>query len=83
MMDRNLEAEASYAAAWQQYCLTPQDDTVQRQALEEAMDQLQPQIATSPKDPRWPAFIDTLPGYKQFWEGWGAEMMQKAARKFA
>jgi hypothetical protein len=72
-MERNLEAEAAYAAAWQQWCLTSDDG--KKRELEQVMDALQPKIAVSPKDPRWPAFIKTLPGYEQFWSGWHTDMM--------
>lgn len=33
----------------------------QRPILEMAMDRVQPQIATGPSDPRWAAFVKTMP----------------------
>jgi hypothetical protein len=83
-MERNEQAEAAYAAAWQQWCMT--SDVLAKNELERVMDDLQPQIAASPKDPRWSAFIDTLPGYREFWQGWYEAMkdhldkMKKDAR---
>ena len=62
---RNLEAESQYRAAWTSYVLTR--DPGERRSLEVLMDFLQPSIAYSPKDPRWGAFADSLPGYREHW----------------
>lgn len=65
-------AEDGYRAAWSQYCLNPTRE------LEKIMDALQSQIATGPSDPRWNAFISTLPGYEAFWGRWYADVMKIA-----
>ena len=64
-MERNTEAEEVYRAAWHQYVLTSDEGT--KRVLEKVMDGAQVKIAVGPKDPRWQAFIDTLPGYREFW----------------
>ena len=73
-VERNLDAEARYRAAWSTYVLST--DAVEKHALEELMDSLQPEIANNPKDPRWVAFADSLPGYRDFWERFGRESME-------
>ena len=74
-MQRNLRAEGAYAAAWQQWCAT--FDAGKKRELEQIMDSLQPQIATSPNDPRWAVFIDGLPGYRAFWENWATAIIHQ------
>ena len=64
----NVEAEEKYRAAWTQYCLSSNQRT--KLAMESLMDEIQPQIARGPMDPRWKEFIDTLPGFQEFWNNW-------------
>jgi hypothetical protein len=45
-----------------------------KRAMEQLMDELQPQIANSPNDPRWKEFTDTLPGFEEFWNNWLQDM---------
>lgn len=65
VLPRNFEAEAQYAAAWDAYRLALTDE--ERDTFEKRMDSLQPRIAIGPRDPRWKAFADALPGYREFW----------------
>jgi len=60
------EAEALYRTVWYQYCLTSNSN--KKGFLEALMDDIQPSIAKSPADPRWNKFIETLPGYTDFWD---------------
>ena len=73
---RNTRAENAYRAAWYQYCLT--SDEKHKIQLEKFMDNLQPEIAAGPNDSRWKEFIQTLPGYIEFWEDW-----YRGTQKFA
>jgi hypothetical protein len=61
------QAQGCYRAAWNQWLLTSDPDA--KRALGRIMDFFQPYIANSPKDPPgvWDAFIDTLPGYREWW----------------
>lgn len=72
---RNTEAEEVYRAAWNQYALTSDEET--RRALEKVMDEAQVKIAVGPTDPRWRVFIETLPGYREFWARFKAECDEK------
>ena len=66
------ESQRTYRQAWQQYLLTA-DDAVRRH-LEDVMDAAQPHcVSTGGPGPEWEAFVNTLPGYCAFWEGFAAE----------
>lgn len=67
------EAQAAYRAAWLSWCCSGSQT---RGAMEYVMDSMQPHIAKNPKDPRWAAFIATLPGYTEAW----SEMAKAAMR---
>jgi hypothetical protein len=67
MTQDEQEARNQYSLAWTAYCLCTNDAA--RQQHEKVMDSLQPRIATSPADPRWQEFADSLPGFREFWEG--------------
>jgi hypothetical protein len=62
---RNERAERAYAAAWASWLLAT--DREEKTVLERVMDAEQEKIATSPADPRWQKFADSLPGYREFW----------------
>ena len=66
------QAQSAYRAAWTAYVLAVTDEA--RVAAGEMMDHMQPYIADNPKDPRWPAFTATLPGFAEFWANWGASI---------
>lgn len=71
------EAKQAYRDAWASFCLT-QDPAVKEQ-LGRTMDMLQSKICRGP-GPEWDAFAQTLPGFLQFWNRWGAEMEEKAQK---
>jgi hypothetical protein len=74
---RNPTAEAEYRACWLAYlgCKDP----AQKEMLEKEMDRLQPQIAYSPQDKRWDDFVDTLPGFREFWGRFAVEAKEMLA----
>jgi hypothetical protein len=54
-----------YRSAWSSWLLVPRErDKLRYQAL---MDSVQSTIARGPRDPVWQAFIDTLPGFRDYW----------------
>ena len=66
------ESQRIYRQAWQQYLLTD-NDTVKKE-LEAVMDEAQPYCTNyRHPSPEWDAFIDTLPGYREHWEGLKAD----------
>lgn len=74
-LEQNKVAEATYRALWEEHgelgCGDPADE--RRRFLEREMDRIQPQIGTSPADPRWQAFFKTLeaePERKPWWRFW-------------
>lgn len=56
-------AKEVYRHAWAGWCFKPSRE------LEEVMDHCQPFIARSPEDPAWAEFVETLPGFIDFWTG--------------
>jgi hypothetical protein len=71
------DAKKAYNQAWSAWCLTTDEGDKHR--LEQVMDGLQPQIANGPTDPPgvWHEFIDTLPGYREFWARWHDESLER------
>lgn len=67
--------EDQYRAAWKSWLLATTRE--EREPLEKLMDELQPQIASGPKDPRWLAFKQTLHGFDKVW----ANLAQRALRR--
>lgn len=67
------EAKIIYTHAWANWNLTT--DIEERRELENLMDSMQEKIASRP-GPEWEDFINTLPGYRTFWERWESEMCQ-------
>ena len=61
------EAQEAYRQAWTGWCLAL--DSEAKKVFETRMDSLQSSITERP-GPEWAAFIKTLPGYQEFWDGW-------------
>lgn len=74
---RREEAEVAYRDAWGRRKLSI---GLERQRLETEMDRLQLLIADGPKDPRWQAFIDTMPGYREFWRAEAKRLVTRIER---
>jgi hypothetical protein len=73
------EAQEVYRAAWTSYlmCRDPKD----KKEIEQVMDAAQPFCVESGRPgPEWEAFIDTLPGFRDFWDGF-ATKGRKIARE--
>jgi len=76
---RNVHAENGYRSAWAGWCVS---SGAKKKEYEVIMDGLQPLIADSPKDPRWRAFVNTLPGYREVWNGMLIDGLRKAKAMF-
>jgi len=76
---RDLIAEQIYAVAWKAWLLTTFPETKAR--LETIMDEQQIKIASGPGDPRWVDFIETLPGYKDFWKRIGDRLNERTQKR--
>ena len=72
------EAKQAYRDAWQNYCLC--QDPKRKEELERVMDGLQPKICRGP-GPEWDEFSASLPGFREFWNRWVAEIREKAEAK--
>jgi hypothetical protein len=59
------EAKEAYRQAWMGWCLATKSESKQR--FEQRMDFLQTSITRGP-GPEWQAFVETLPGFVEFWE---------------
>jgi len=68
------EAKEAYRKAWGAYCLTGLN-LEKKQMLEELMDDLQPKICRGP-GPEWDAFVQTLPGFLEYWARWQETVMK-------
>jgi leucyl aminopeptidase (aminopeptidase T) len=61
------EAQATYKKAWLDWCIASYED---KRIHEQVMDAVQQDCTDSGRPgPEWEAFIDTLPGYREHWEG--------------
>lgn len=67
------EAKEAYRQAWMGWCLATTQESKRR--CERTMDSLQTSITRGP-GPEWQAFVDTLPGFVQFWEDWHEETVR-------
>ena len=60
------DAQIAYRGLWASWLLTANDG--RREWIEQHMDGLQPLIARGPNTPEWQSFIDTLPGFRDYWK---------------
>lgn len=67
------EAKEAYRQAWLGWCLATTQET--KFICEQRMDGLQSSIARGP-GPEWQAFVETLPGFIEFWEGWQEDQVE-------
>jgi hypothetical protein len=69
-------AQHAYRKTWESWLLAKSPK--RKRELEEIMDQLQPQCVDPPMPgPDWDAFIDTLPGYREWWDGQRAKLEER------
>jgi len=68
------EAKEAYRQAWMGWCLATTQET--KFVYEQRMDGLQSSITRGP-GPEWQAFVETLPGFVKFWEGWKEEAIER------
>jgi len=61
------EAKEAYRQAWLGWCLATKRES--KELFEQRMDSLQSSITPGP-GAEWQAFVETLPGFIEFWEGW-------------
>jgi len=73
------EAQDAYRQAWTGWCLATKPEV--KRMFEGRMDKLQPLVCERP-GPVWDAFIDTLPGFREFWDGWYVNTMESFMEKF-
>lgn len=67
------EAKEAYRQAWLGWCLATTRESKLR--FEQTMDAMQSSIARGP-GPEWQAFVETLPGFVEFWESWRDESIK-------
>lgn len=73
------EAQDVYRDAWTSYLMC--GDQKVKEELEEVMDAAQPFCVESGRPgPEWEAFTETLPGFREFWDGL-ATSCRKVARE--
>lgn len=75
-MMTKAEAQAAYRQAWAQRCLAQTQDG--QIAAERVMDAVQPFCVDSRgpgpgPGPEWVEFVESIPGYCEFWERWASE----------
>lgn len=73
------EAQSVYRDAWTSYLMSSDDEV--KKELEEVMDSCQPFCVESGRPgPEWDAFTETLPGFREFWDGFssGAKRFMEA-----
>lgn len=68
------QAKEAYRQAWLGWCLATTQET--KHLHEQRMDGLQSSIARGP-GPEWQAFVETLPGFVEFWEEWRDETIEQ------
>lgn len=76
----NLAAEAAYRMAWTTFRSAGKLSDFSSLACQQ-MDALQMEIALGPFDPRWQEYIDTLPGFDDYWAGLERKAMRRPALK--
>lgn len=73
-------ARQIYRAAWLEYRKTTDD--VRRRELEFVMDTIQPRCTKSGRPGwEWDQFVDTLPGFREFWTKSVASLNSKSGRR--
>lgn len=73
------ESQAIYKDAWKKYLM--ETDKVKRRFLEKIMDKAQETCTSTGRlGEEWDDFIDTLPGYREWWNG-KTEEFRKIAQK--
>jgi hypothetical protein len=72
------EAKEAYRQAWLGWCLATSSSS--KQVLEKRMDSLQSSITRGP-GPEWQAFVETLPGFVEFWENWRDDTISELESK--
>lgn len=73
------EAQAAYLQAWRQRCLATSLNA--QKAAERVMDAVQSACVDGGRPgPEWRAFIETLPGYVEFWNRLYVETQQRIGR---
>lgn len=71
-MMTKAEAQSAYRAAWAQRCLAQTTDG--QIAAERVMDAVQADcVDNRGPGPEWVEFVESIPGYCEFWERWAAE----------
>jgi len=72
------EAKEYYRQLWRSWCMTQDPD--RKRDLEVRMDSAQILIAKRPNS-EWLEFIETLPGFVEFWSGWALRLILDEGRK--
>lgn len=71
------QAKEAYRQAWMGWCLATKAES--KRMFEQRMDSLQSSITRGP-GPEWQAFVETLPGFVEFWKSWHGDAAQAMAR---
>lgn len=66
LTEREVFARKRYSDLWHQRCFETNEGM--RREIGMLMDECQPVIAVGPDDPKWQQFVDTLPGFREYWD---------------